>query len=195
MRAKLLLMLSALGLLCSLATSQDRSTATSLNFASNSIYIIHVTVIDIVRGHEAHDRTVIISGERISEVKKSKDLKPPAGAKVVDGTGKYLIPGLWDMHAHNTDVESTYPLYFANGVTGVREMIGPPDANGFRAQLAAKTIDSPHMYIGSPAIDGSLAQWSDAIVVNSPAEARTASMRTNLFSLDCLCRLSHAEFC
>jgi imidazolonepropionase-like amidohydrolase len=168
-------MLFALGLLCSLVTAQDRSTAaTSPNVANNFICIIHVTVIDTESGHEDQDRTVTISGERISEVRESRNAQPPVGAKVVDGTGKYLIPGLWDMHAHNVDVESTYPLYFANGVTGVREMFGPPDANIFRVQLAAKQIDSPHMYIGSPVIDGSPAQWSDSIVVNTPEEARRA---------------------
>jgi imidazolonepropionase-like amidohydrolase len=90
----------------------------------------------------------------------------------VNGTGKYLIPGLWDMHAHATDYVSTYPLYLANGVTGVREMSGPSDANRFRAELAAKKIDSPHMYIGSPIIDGPPPLWEGSIFVNTPDDAR-----------------------
>ena len=45
-------------------------------------------------------------------------MKAPAGAKVVDGRGKYLIPGLWDMHVHRTEYESAYVMYLANGVTG-----------------------------------------------------------------------------
>jgi len=173
MRTKRLLVLLPLGLLCSLATAQDRSTvAASLNAANNSIYIIHVTVIDTESGQEAQDCTVIISGERISEVKKSRDAQLPAGVKVVDGTSKYLIPGLWDMHTHATDLVSTYPLYLANGVTGVREMSGPSDANRFRVELAAKKIDSPHMYIGSTIIDGPPPVWPDSIFVNTPDDAR-----------------------
>ncbi len=71
-------------------------------------------------------------------------------AKIVDGKGKYLIPGLWDMHVHTWDYESTYPLYIANGVTGVRDMFGPPDANKFRAQLATKATIAPHFYFATP---------------------------------------------
>jgi hypothetical protein len=173
MRAKLLLMLLAFGLLCSLATAQDRLTAaTALNVASNSIYITDVTVIDTETGKEDRDSTVIISGNRILDIKDAVHAKVPAGAKVADGTGKYLIPGLWDMHVHRTSVDSTYPLYLANGVTGVRDMWGPPDANKFRAELAAKNVDAPHLYLGSPIVDGSPAYWPNAIAVGTPEEAR-----------------------
>ena len=64
------------------------------------IYITHVTVIDTESDKEDRDRTVIISDDRISAVRDSKDLKPPKGAKVFEGTNRYLIPGLWDMHVH-----------------------------------------------------------------------------------------------
>jgi len=175
-KAALFLLVVAFGQLCAVATAQDHlSVATTPSNLDNSpIYITHVTVIDTETGREAQDRTVVISGDRISEVKDSKGLKPPTGAKSVDGTGKYLIPGLWDMHVHVTRFESTYPLYLANGVTGVRDMSGPPDANRFRAELAAKNIDAPHMYLGSPIFDGPPRAWPDWIVVSTPEEARKA---------------------
>jgi len=90
-----------------------------------SIYITHVTVIDTLTGKELPHQTVGIFGDRIAEVKDSKELKPAAGAKVVDGTGKYLIPGLWDMHVHAVRAEriqSTFPMFIANGVLGIRDM-------------------------------------------------------------------------
>jgi hypothetical protein len=90
----------------------------------------------------------------------------------VDGNGKYLIPGLWDMHVHQTGLESTYPLYLANGVTGVRDMWGPADANKFQAELAAKRIDAPHLYLASPIVDGSPPVWPNSIAVSTPDEAR-----------------------
>ena len=174
MRAVLsFLFLVGLGQLCPAAAAQERPTpVSSPNMATSQTYITHVTVIDTETGKEAKDRTVVISGERILEVRNSKSAKPPADAKVVDGTGKYLIPGLWDMHVHRTALESTYPLYLANGVTGVRDMWGPADANRFRAELAAKKIDAPHLYLASPIVDGSPPIWPNSIAVGTPEEAR-----------------------
>jgi hypothetical protein len=173
MRAKLLLTLLVFGLRCSVATAPENLTAaTALNAPSNSIYITHVTVIDTETGKEDRDRTVIISGNRILEIKDAAHAKVPAGAKVVDGTGKYLIPGLWDMHVHRMYLDSTYPLYIANGVTGVRDMWGPPDANKFRAELAAKNVDAPHLYLGSPIVDGNPPTIPNMIAVSTPQEAR-----------------------
>jgi hypothetical protein len=105
-------------------------------------------------------------------VKDSKKVNPAAGAKVVDGTGKYLIPGLWDMHVHIWDYESTCPLYIANGVTGVRDMFGPPDADKFRTELAHKTVVAPHFYLASPIVDGHPPIWSGSIEVTTPEQAR-----------------------
>ena len=68
-------------------------------------------MIDTETGTESRDQTVVISGDRISEVEDSNNVKLVAAAKIVDGRGKYLIPGLWDMHVHTWDHESTYPLY------------------------------------------------------------------------------------
>src|SRR5262249_40554301 len=134
---------------------------------------------DIKTGTESKGCTVVLSGERIAAIKADSKIRIPSEARVVNGTGKYLIPGLWDMHAHATDYVSTYPLYLANGVTGVREMGGPPDANRFRVELAAKKIDSPHMYIGSPIIDGPPPVWTESIFVNTPDDARESSMSKN----------------
>src|SRR5271166_3013922 len=64
------------------------------------IYLTHVTLIDTVAGRELPDRTVVISGDRISEVTGSNRKKVPSDAQVLEGKGKYLIPGLWDMHVH-----------------------------------------------------------------------------------------------
>lgn len=173
MRTKLLLMLLAFGPVCSLAIAQNRSTAaTPLNAATKAIYITHVTVIETETGKKAKDRTVIMSGDRISEVKDEKDVKIPADAKIVDARGKYLIPGLWDMHVHSWQDDPTFPVYIANGVTGVRDMFGPPDANQFRAELAAKNGIAPRFYLASPIIDGNPPRWPGSIGVTTPEEAR-----------------------
>jgi hypothetical protein len=155
--------------LCATALAQNSSTT-----AHTAIYITHTTVIDTQTGKESRDQTVVISGDRISHVGDSSTPKPTQNAKIVDGSGKYLIPGLWDMHVHGTRFDNTLPLYIANGVTGVREMFGPPDANEFRAQLAAKHLIAPHIYMGSPIVDGKPPIWPDSIAVANANEARKA---------------------
>jgi len=76
------------------------------------------------------------------------------------------------MHVHAWKYEATYPLYIVNGVTGIREMFGPPDANNFRRELAAKSILSPHFYLGSPIIDGHPAVHPGSIEVTSTEQAK-----------------------
>lgn len=132
---------------CLTATAQNSATSAP----QSEIYITHVTVIDTETGKEATDQTVVISDGKIADVAKTKNLAAPASARIVDGRGKYLIPGLRDMHG--TDVDSTLPLYIANGVTGVREMLGPADANKFRADLPARHLIAPHIYLGSPIVE------------------------------------------
>jgi amidohydrolase family protein len=159
-------------LCCILAAQQPSPNSVSKDTGNGAVYITHVTVIDTKTGNEAQDRTVVISGDRILEVADSKAVKVPRSAKAFDGTGKYLIPGLWDMHVHRTEYESTYAMYLANGVTGVRDMDGPLDANKFRAELAAKRIDAPHILLGSPIVDGYPPRFPNAIAVRTAEEAR-----------------------
>ena len=173
MRAELCLFVLAFG---SVAMAQKQPAAfIEPSSVGSAVYITHVTVIDTESGKEAQNRTVVLSGDRISEVKESSGIKIPAGSKIVDGTGKYLIPGLWDMHVHGNNTSwfaAFFPLYLANGVTGIREMFGPPDANKFRADLAASKIDAPHIYLGSPIVDGNPPVWPNSISVQTPEEAR-----------------------
>src|SRR5918911_803520 len=81
--------------------------------------ITGVTVIDATGAPARPGMTVVVTGDRITAVGKSGEVDVPEGARVVDGKGKYLIPGLWDMHVH-TASPSFPALYLANGVTGVR---------------------------------------------------------------------------
>jgi Amidohydrolase family len=103
------------------AVTQERN-------ASGSILVVtHVSVIDVsapdVKAALRQDQTVIIKGSRIVAVGAKLRMLP--GAHVVDAKGKFLIPGLWDMHVHTLfegRTEFFFPLFVANGVTGVREM-------------------------------------------------------------------------
>src|SRR5215510_1679743 len=94
----------------------------------------HVTVIDATGAAPKPDMTIVIEGNRIAYIGKTRTVPLPDQAQLIDATGKYLIPGLWDMHVHHLrdprwGNEIFLPLFIANGVTGVREMGGPGDGD------------------------------------------------------------------
>src|SRR4029078_3930588 len=80
------------------AQSNTRSQNTPLE--TRPLALIHVTVIDATGSQPQPDQTVVIVAGRISEMGKSSKVRVPREAQVVDATGKFLIPGLWDMHVH-----------------------------------------------------------------------------------------------
>ena|SRR5687768_15467643 len=87
--------------------------------------ITHVAVVDAADNRVRSDQTVLITAGRISDVIPATTAIPNS-ARVIDGTGKYVIPGLWDMHAHlvmsGPLTELDLPLFIAHGVTGIRVM-------------------------------------------------------------------------
>ena len=139
------------------------------------VVIQRVTVIDATGKPAQADMTVVISGDRITAVTPSKKAQPAKDARIIDGSGKFLIPGLWDMHVHGTAMmgpSSPYPLYLANGVVGVREMWGPNDASGWRKKYASSDKPAPHIFLASPIIDGPKPIWPGSIGVSSEAQGR-----------------------
>jgi imidazolonepropionase-like amidohydrolase len=93
------------------------------------------------------------------------------GARVIDAGGKFLIPGLWDMHVHwyNRD---TLTLFTANGVTGIREMFGNSDLLRWRDEVAKGSLQGPRMVVASPIIDGPQPVWPNSISVRDEDEGR-----------------------
>jgi hypothetical protein len=133
----------------------------------------HAAAIDVAAGRVMPDMTVIVTAGRISAVGKSSTLRVPKGAQIVDASGKFLIPGLWDMHVHIAD-EQELPLYVANGVTGVRVMWGLPVHHEWRMAIESGSLTGPRMFIGSRIVDGPLPVWSESISVRNEQEAREA---------------------
>ena len=93
------------------------------------LVVTHISVVDVSTGETKPDMTVIISDGRIREIGSSTTARIPEAAQVVEAGGKFLIPGLWDMHVHIFNQISRrppntwyFPLFIANGVTSVREM-------------------------------------------------------------------------
>jgi hypothetical protein len=103
--------------------------------APPAIAIRDVTVLDVTTGSLRADQTILIAGNYITAVGPTDEVRIPAAADVVEAAGRYVIPGLWDMHVHsltNVAVDHTnrsiasqdwhFPLFLAYGVTGVRNM-------------------------------------------------------------------------
>ena len=91
-----------------------------------SVAVIHVDVIDGTGGPIRHDQTVVISSDRIIAIGDGPRTPVPPNTRTIDATGKYLIPGLWDLHVHTRyDRIDHLRLFIANGVTVVRDMGGP----------------------------------------------------------------------
>jgi imidazolonepropionase-like amidohydrolase len=142
---------------------------------TQSLAIKNVTVIDATGSAPRPGMTVIVQRDRIAEVSPSRRVHVPKNAVVVDGNGKFLIPGLWDMHAHGTAdgrAPWTHLLFLANGVVGVRDMFGPPDARAWRATQVSNEDPSPTIYLGSPVVDGANPRWPSSIVVTDEAQGR-----------------------
>lgn len=90
---------------------------------SRSVVIRDITIVNVKTGELEPNQTVVTRGNQIVEIDGSNDIEIPDGATVIPATGKYLIPGLWDMHVHlMNDFKYAFPLLLANGVTGVRDM-------------------------------------------------------------------------
>lgn len=149
--------------------------ATSLR-ADTPIAFAHVTVIDMTGAAPKRDRTVVVSGNRIAEVGSPRSTTIPRDALVINAAGKYLIPGLWDMHVHFGETERSFPLYIANGVTGVRDMGGDPDKSfRWREQTAKGDLVGPRIMACGPIIDGpDPAAHGPTIVAGTGAEGRKA---------------------
>jgi imidazolonepropionase-like amidohydrolase len=149
----------------------------------NSLIIHDVTVIDATGAPAQPHRTVIVRDGKIEEVGSSS---MGMGGKLpgvhVDGNGKFLIPGLWDMHVHMVfgswfprGKEITLPLFIANGITGVRDMGGELEVlQQWRQEIAAGTLIGPRMVISGPMLDGPQPRFPSSIAIKTPEDGRRA---------------------
>ena len=128
-------------------------TATLVTAQTRTIAITRVNVVDVVGGRIVPNSTVTISGDIILSVTQNRDA--PANARVVEGQGKFIIPGLWDMHAHiQGSGEAWLQLYVANGVTGIRDMGADLDfILGMRDAVASGLVLGPRIIAAGPILD------------------------------------------
>ena len=121
------------------------------------------------------DMTVIIVDNYISTIDKTGNVPLPKNALVIDATGKYLIPGLWDMHVHLaiSGNEKSFPMYIANGITGIRDMGGDLDSiKKWRQQSAAGNLLAPHIVAAGPILDGKTPGFPLRVTVENAAAGK-----------------------
>ncbi len=141
------------------------------NEGQKVLVFTHAAIINTSGGENLSDMTVVIKGGRITNIKKTEKSRFPEGTHVIDATGKFLIPGLWDMHAHWYDSDYL-PIFIANGVTGLRIMWGNLMHLKWREEIINGIRLGPRLYIGSPIIDGPQPVWSGSVSVSNENDAR-----------------------
>jgi len=149
--------------------------------------ITHVTLIDAGTPTPRANMTVITSGSRIVAIGDST-LAVPRGARVIDGSKKFLIPGLWDMHVHLFDAtEAAFPLLLEHGVTGVRDLGGDlRQLDGWRAEIANGTRLGPMIVRAGPFVDGPKEVTTNRLAITTPVAARRAVDSLAALGVDCI---------
>jgi imidazolonepropionase-like amidohydrolase len=175
-------------LLAFVAACLSASVHAQSAFSKNALIIDDVSVIDVYTGSVQPHRTVIVSTNRIMAVVEHRDLPKAEAAKnkplgtVIDGRGKFLIPGLWDMHVHMVfsdwfphAKEITLPLFIANGITGVRDMGGELDTlEKWRQQTSTWQMIGPRIVMSGPMLDGPKPRFPSSIAITTPEDGRRA---------------------
>ena len=173
--------LSAPIALCLLLT-----TVSTTEPKSAPIVITHATIINPGTSSVQANRTVVITGDHITSISETEQFQAPKNARVIDATGQYLIPGLWDMHVHSAfgdwfpgGRDIILPLFIANGVIGARDMGGDtPILLKWRKEIADGRIIGPRMVISGPMLDGYLPdgklRFPSSVAITTPASAVAA---------------------
>lgn len=165
--------------------------ALATSAAAQTVAFTNVNVIPMDRERVLANQTVVIKNGLISQIGDAKKVKLPRDAARIDGTGKYLVPGLVDMHTHLLSDSNEYPdsigphelrVMVANGVTTVRFMIGTPELLALRSRSANGEIEAPTIFVASPHLTGR--EQGNNFVVNTPAEAREAVRKSKAAGYD-----------
>jgi imidazolonepropionase-like amidohydrolase len=144
-----------------------------------SLAITHVTLIDATGAAPQTDMTIFLADEQIAAIGRSKSVFIPRKTKTLDGTGKFLVPGLVDMHVHLTGAgeptgsrDFVLPLLLANGITTVRDMGGDLESLiKLRHEIEHGQLQAPRVFFAGPYLDGNPPFFQPSLVVANSATA------------------------
>jgi imidazolonepropionase-like amidohydrolase len=158
------------------------------------LVIRHATVIDVAAGRAIPNQAVAVSGDTIRAVGSDKAIaRRYPRARQVDARGKFVMPGLWDMHMHFgggaeliEENRSLLPLYVANGVTAVRDAAADISLSvlEWRSAVAKGKLLGPTIFTSGPKLEGYKPLWKGTIEVGTPAEVDAALDRLQAMKVD-----------
>jgi imidazolonepropionase-like amidohydrolase len=181
MRVRALLLTTLLAVAAHAQTA-GRGRAT-LDGKNGVTAFVGVNVIPMDRERVLKNQTVVVRGGRIAEIGDAAKVKAPKDARVIAGRGKWLLPGLVDMHTHlfsddefpDSLAADELAVMIANGVTTARLMIGTPEQLVLRKRVAKGELLGPALYVASPQLAGkSYGKIFNGYVVTTPEDARRA---------------------
>jgi imidazolonepropionase-like amidohydrolase len=142
--------------------------------AQPAIAFTNVAVVDVQRGVLRPDQTVVIEGNRIAALDDAGRVHLPRGARVIGGHGKFLMPGLWDMHVHEMPSPHVAELFVANGVTGIRDMYDDqPKIRELRQAIQEHRRTGPRVVASGRILNG-VVETHFEIVISTPEQGRQA---------------------
>ena len=146
-----------------------------------SFVISNVNIVDVEAGVVVPNKDVLVENSRIKKILPNGEVNFSDNTKLIDATNRYLIPGMWDMHAHPDDPEiwrmepkdeekdKLLTLLVVHGVTGIRDMAGDIQlAKRWKKLIADKKLIGPKIFAGGPLIDGPNPMWDGSVGINGP---------------------------
>jgi imidazolonepropionase-like amidohydrolase len=152
------------------ATSAPRANPSADQRIDSRIVFRNVSILPMDSERVLRNQTVVVKNGNIVAIDEARKVAIPTHAVVIDGSGKYLLPGLADMHVH-TD-PSDFSLFLANGITTVREMNGSADHLKWRAELASRELLGPHLFVASTMIAGEKQRYRHVLVTSPDQGAK-----------------------
>src|SRR5215470_19537903 len=145
------------------------------NQPRKAIAIADVTVVDVRSGTGLPHMDVIVDEDKITSV-ASTGGRFPSASSVISGRGRFLIPGLWDMHIHEADDPRALGLLLAAGITRARDMnTDPQKALENRKRIESNQLDGPRLLVAGPVLEGPPSKPdNETWIIRTPQEADKA---------------------
>jgi imidazolonepropionase-like amidohydrolase len=155
----LTLLFPSLSLLVALTAAHQDTGQVSTGDSASVVAFESVAVVPMDRERVLDGQTVVVRDGKIAEIGPSNSVQVPAGAIRVDGKGKYLMPGIAEMHAHvpsrdDPTLEAVMALYVLTGATTIRAMMGTPDQLEYRKEIASGQMLGPTLFAVGPPFNG-----------------------------------------
>ena len=158
------------------------------------LLIRHATIVDVASGKTIADQAVAVGGDTISAVGPDSSIsRRYTAGRSIDAGGKFVMPGLWDMHVHFgggpeliEENKNLLPLYVAYGVTTVRDCAADisPSVLEWRSAVAEGRLLGPRIFTSGPKLEGYKPIWKGTLEVGTPAEVNAALDRLQAMRVD-----------